>query len=163
MCFTVGDRMEDSDETQKRPTPIHQMLGPLPIALWLFSLASDGLYHFGFGGPAWKDIALYTMVAGVGGALVSGIPAYFDEPVLKDRSLAALFRRQLQLNGLIVLMYSLNAVLRLDGDPEDMAPVAASVAGLSFLAVSLWWDNRLTAESHRELEAPERRPFRRAA
>ena len=42
--------------------PIHAMLVPFPIALWIFSLASDFIYLFGFGGPVWKDIAFYTIV-----------------------------------------------------------------------------------------------------
>ena len=37
--------------------PVHPMLIPFPIALWIFSLASDLIYLFGFGGAAWKDIA----------------------------------------------------------------------------------------------------------
>ena len=50
--------------------PVHPMLIPFPIALWIFSLASDLIYLFGFGGPVWKDIALYTMVGGIVGGTI---------------------------------------------------------------------------------------------
>jgi uncharacterized membrane protein len=44
--------------------PIHPMLVPIPIGLWIFSLVCDGVYHAGWGGGTWKTVALYTMAGG---------------------------------------------------------------------------------------------------
>ena len=60
------------------------MLIPFPIALWIFSLASDCIYLFDFGGPVWKDVALYTMIGGIIGALAAAIPGYIDFRSLTD-------------------------------------------------------------------------------
>jgi Amt family ammonium transporter len=51
------------------------MLVPIPIGLWLFSLACDLIGRFGGGGGAWTTVAFYTMVGGIVGALLIGFLA----------------------------------------------------------------------------------------
>ena len=58
--------------------PIHPMLIPFPIALWIFSLISDLIYGMGWGGIVWKETAFYTMAGGLIGALAAAIPGYLD-------------------------------------------------------------------------------------
>jgi uncharacterized membrane protein len=139
---------------------IHPMLMPFPIALWIFSLASDCMYAFQFGGPVWKEIALYTMVAGVGGGLAAAIPAYFDYRAVMDPQMAHLARRYMLFNGLIVLLYSLNAGLRLVTGPDVLMPVVASVVGVCLLVVSTWWSRAFTSAEAQPLEA---QPWKQAA
>ncbi len=124
---------------------IHPMLLPFPIALWMFSLVSDGLYLFDVGGPVWKDIALYSMVAGLGGAMAAVVPAVFDYRAIPSTERGAAVRGHMLLNGVIVLLYGANAVVRLDTGPEAMAPVVTSVAGVVLLAVSVRWSGRVYA------------------
>lgn len=45
--------------------PLHPMLVPFPIGLWVFSLVSDLVYAFGSHDPVWKATALYTMIGGI--------------------------------------------------------------------------------------------------
>jgi uncharacterized membrane protein len=142
----------DHDEAVARH-PIHLMLMPFPIALWIFSLAGDCLYGFEFGGPVWKDIALYSMVAGVGGGLAAAIPAYFDYRAITDPHLAHLASRHMLLNGLIVLLYSMNVAVRLRTGPDAMVPVAASVAGVGLLLASAWLTNHFTSVEHTTIDA----------
>lgn len=124
--------------------PIHLMLMPFPIALWIFSLASDAMYWFGFGGPVWQEIALYSMVAGVGGGAAAAIPAFFDYRAIRDPDLAHLARRHMLFNGHIALLYSLNVAVRLEANPDAWVPVAASVTGACLLIVSAWWTRQFT-------------------
>ena len=58
--------------------PLHPILVALPIGLWVFSLVSDVIYLMHWGGPVWKDVALYTMAGGIGGALLAAIPGFID-------------------------------------------------------------------------------------
>jgi uncharacterized membrane protein len=45
--------------------PIHPMLIPFPIGLWVFSLVADAIYLWR-GNDVWKDyIAFYTLLAGI--------------------------------------------------------------------------------------------------
>jgi uncharacterized membrane protein len=142
----------DQDQAVTRH-PIHLMLMPFPIALWIFSLAGDCMYAFALGGPVWKDIALYSMVAGVAGGLAAAIPAYFDYRAITDPQLARVASRHMLLNSLIVLLYSMDVAVRLKTGPDAMVPVAASVAGVGLLMASAWWINYFTSVEHTTLDA----------
>ena len=53
--------------------PIHPMLIVFPIGLWVFSLISDVIFLLREN-PLWNDIAFYTMIGGLSGALLAAIP-----------------------------------------------------------------------------------------
>ena len=146
--------------------PIHSMLVPFPIALWIFSLASDFIYLFGFGGPVWKDIALYTMVAGVLGALAAAVPGYLDYRGITEPLTVKIAQRHLILNLSLVLLFSVNALLRFSSGPHAVAPVVVSIVGIAGLAISGWLGGELVyikgvgVEDQRLSSGP---PKRRAA
>ena len=123
--------------------PIHPMVVPFPIALWIFSLASDFIYLFGFGGPVWKDIALYTLVAGVGGGLAAAVPGYLDYRAITEPLTAKIAERHMIINVSLVLLFSINVLLRLSTGPHAMAPVVLSVVGVAGLAISGWLGGEL--------------------
>jgi len=119
------------------------MLVPFPIALWIFSLASDFIYLFGFGGPVWKDIALYTMVAGVLGALAAAVPGYLDYRGITEPLTVKIAQRHLIINLSLVLLFSVNALLRFSSAPHAVAPVVVSIVGIAGLAISGWLGGEL--------------------
>ena len=123
--------------------PIHPMLVPFPIALWIFSLASDFIYLFGFGGPVWKDIALYTIVAGVGGGLAAAVPGYLDYRAITEPLTAKIAERHMIINVSLVLLFSINVLLRLSTGPHAIAPVVLSVVGVGGLVISGWLGGEL--------------------
>jgi len=54
--------------------PIHPMIIPFPIGLWVFSLVADVIYLWR-GNPVWKEyIAFYTLLAGLIGAAAAAVP-----------------------------------------------------------------------------------------
>ena len=86
--------------------PIHPMVIPFPIALWIFSLASDLIYLFDFGGPVWKDVALYTMVGGIIGGLAAAVPGYLDYRSLTDPIPVRVGRMHMVINLGLVLLFT---------------------------------------------------------
>ena len=58
--------------------PSHPILVALPIGLWIFSIVSDLIFKFGYGGPVWNDLAFYTLAGGIVGALIAAIPGFID-------------------------------------------------------------------------------------
>ena len=40
--------------------PLHPILIPLPIGLWVFSLVSDLIFKFGFGSSVWNEVAVLS-------------------------------------------------------------------------------------------------------
>src|SRR4029078_291243 len=146
--------------------PIHPMLIPFPIALLIFSLASDLIFLFGFGGPGWKDVALYTMIGGIIGGLAAAIPGYVDYRSLNDPVTIRLAQMHMVINVGLVLLFTVNAGLRIMNDPEALLPLFLSLHRVGALAVSGWLGGELVyvqgvaVQPERESPAP---PGRRAA
>ena len=143
--------------------PIHPMLVPFPIALWIFSLACDLIYLFGFGGPVWKDVALYTMMGGIIGGLAAAIPGYIDYRSLTDPVIVRIAQMHMAINVGLVLLFTVNAGLRMLNGPEAVLPVLLSFLGVAALGVSGWLGGELVyvqgvaVQPQRDTTAPGRR------
>jgi uncharacterized membrane protein len=143
--------------------PIHPMLVPFPIALWIFSLACDVIYLFGFGGPVWKDVALYTMAGGIIGGLAAAIPGYIDYRSLTDPVIVRIAQMHMAINVGLVLLFTVNAGLRMLNGPEAVLPVVLSFLGVAALGVSGWLGGELVyvqgvaVQPQRETTSPGRR------
>jgi uncharacterized membrane protein len=143
--------------------PVHPMLIPFPIALWMFSLASDLIYLFGFGGAVWKDIALYTMAGGIIGGLAAAIPGYVDYRSLSDPVIVRVAQMHMVINVGLIVLFTINAGLRILNGTETLLPVFLSVLGVAGLGVSGWLGGELVyvqgvaVQPDREPTAPKRR------
>ena len=143
--------------------PVHPMLIPFPIALWIFSLASDLIFLFGFGGVVWKDIALYTMIGGIIGGLVAAIPGYIDYRSLTDPVIVRVDKMHLGINVGLIFLFTINAGLRVLNGTEALVPVFLSLLGVGGLGVSGWLGGELVyvqgvaVQPERETPAPGRR------
>jgi len=143
--------------------PVHPMLIPFPIALWIFSLASDLISLFGFGGPVWKDIALYTMVGGIVGGLAAAIPGYVDYRSLSDPVIVRVAQMHMLINVGLIVLFTINAGLRIMNGTEALMPVFLSVLGVAGLGVSGWLGGELVyvqgvaVQPERESTGPKRR------
>ena len=143
--------------------PVHPMLIPFPIALWMFSLASDLIYLFGFGGPVWKDIALYTMVGGIVGGLAAAIPGYIDYRSLGDPVIVRVAQMHMIITVGLIVLFTIDAGLRILNGTEALLPVFLSVLGVAGLGVSGWLGGELVyvqgvaVQPDRESPAPKRR------
>ena len=143
--------------------PVHPMLIPFPIALWIFSLASDLIFLFGFGGVVWKDIALYTMIGGIIGGLVAAIPGYIDYRSLTDPVIVRVAKMHMAMNVGLIVLFTINAGLRVLNGTEALVPVLLSLLGVAGLGVSGWLGGELVyvqgvaVQPERETPAPGRR------
>ena len=122
--------------------PIHPMLVPLPIGLWIFSLVCDLISLADYPG-AWTTVALYTMVGGVIGALVAAIPGLIDLLSLPSgpRRTAVI---HMTINLAVVGLFCTNSWLRWP-NPDDFrgVPFWLSLIGVGLLAVSGWLGGKL--------------------
>ncbi len=125
--------------------PIHPMLVPLPIGLWIFSLVCDLIYVAGWGGDAFRTVAFYCMVGGVIGGLIAAIPGLIDMlslPAGPKRTAII----HMSLNLTIVALFVVNVLLRI-ANPESLrVPVWLSVIAVALLTVSGWLGGRLVYE-----------------
>lgn len=139
--------------------PLHPMLVPIPIGLWVASLVCDLWAHL-VGGPAWLPlVAFVTMAGGVIGALIAVAPGAIDAFSLKaaPRRIAMV---HMSLNLIVVVLYAVNLALRWRGN-ETLAPLALSLIAVGLLLVSGWLGGKMVYEQRvgvEEQPAPPQQP-----
>jgi uncharacterized membrane protein len=125
--------------------PLHPMLVAFPIGLFVFSFVCDLIFRYG-GAPVWHDMAFYTMLGGIIGALLAALPGFVDYLSLvrgsrgtrEDRQLTTIATMHMVLNLTIVVVYAVNAYLRTRTTPDAPLPFWLSLAAIVLLCVSGW-------------------------
>jgi uncharacterized membrane protein len=125
--------------------PIHPMLVPLPIGLWIFSLVCDLVFAFGGGSETWRTVAFYTMAGGVVGALAAALPGLIDLLSLPKRP-RRIALAHMTINLTIVGMYAVNIWLRVVNPANVRLTVWLSVLAVALLAVSGWLGGKMVYE-----------------
>lgn len=123
--------------------PIHPMLIPFPIALWIFSLVCDLIYAMDWGGTLWKDMAFYTMAGGLLGALMAAIPGYLDYRTTTVPAIQKIGGWHMRINLSLVVLFAINLWLRTNSEPGSALPVILSAIGVAMLGVSGWLGGEL--------------------
>jgi uncharacterized membrane protein len=125
--------------------PIHPMLVPIPIGLWIFSLVCDLIHASGSANPAWSTVALYTMGGGIVGALLAALPGLVDLVSLpagpRGTALA-----HMGINLTVVALYVINFWLRMGAPDKPGNLVWLSLVSVLLLAVSGWLGGKMVFE-----------------
>ena len=87
------------------------MLIPFPIALWVFSLICDFL-RFWTGNTLWSTFALYTIEAGLIGAVVAALPGFVDLFTMHASPVKRIGYWHMGINLTIVVLYAVNFLWR---------------------------------------------------
>jgi uncharacterized membrane protein len=130
-----------------RNHPIHPMLVAFPIALWVFSLVCDVIYHAGSHNRFWKEVAFYSMAAGIVGALAAAIPGFIDYLSMHDARIRKIATTHMVLNLVVVAMFIFNLGLRFNAGPSgDIFGVVLSIIAITFMSVSGWLGGSMVYE-----------------
>ena len=122
--------------------PIHPMLIPLPIGLWVFSFVCDICSRFAADPATWQTVALYTMIGGIVGALAAAIFGFIDFLSLPHGAIRSTAAKHMGLNLTIVVLYAVNAWLR-TGDRAWPAGIWLSLVAILLLLVSGWLGGKM--------------------
>jgi uncharacterized membrane protein len=128
--------------------PVHPMLIPFPIALWVFSLIADVIYLWR-GNPVWRDwIAFYSLLAGIIGAAAAAVPGLIDWLSLKDRDVVKIANWHARLNVIALLIFAAGFYLRTSSGSELVGrsytiPFGLSVLGVILIGISGWLGGEL--------------------
>ena len=123
--------------------PVHPMIIPFPIALWVFSLVADVIYLWR-DYWVWKDyIAFYTLLAGTLGAAVAAVPGLIDWLSLTDKAVVTIANWHARLNVVALLVFAASLYLRTTGGSALISnsytiAVALSVLGVVLISISGW-------------------------
>ena len=123
--------------------PIHPMVVPFPIALWIFSFICDVVYALDWGSAFWKDMAFVSMAGGVIGALVAAVPGYLDYRSVTDPAVVRVGRWHMVLNLSIAILFTINLWSRMGNEASATLPVILSLIGIAMLGVSGWLGGEL--------------------
>ena len=122
--------------------PIHPMLVPVAIGLWLFSLVCDLIFVMGAGATHWATVSFWTMLGGIVGALIAAVPGIIDMLSLHGtpKKIAV---THMTLNIIVIIGYAMNFGMRLNGAAIGGLPLIFSIAGVLLLLVSGWLGGHL--------------------
>jgi uncharacterized membrane protein len=123
--------------------PFHPIIVPLPIGLWIFSLVSDLIFKFGYGGAVWNDVAFYTLAGGIVGALIAALPGFIDLSNLQNPKTKTIAIWHMIINLGAVGLYCVNFWLRMHRAPGDNLPIVLSVIGIVLIIISGWLGGEL--------------------
>jgi uncharacterized membrane protein len=121
--------------------PIHPMIIPFPIGLWVFSLIADLIYLWR-GNPVWRDwIAFYALLGGIIGAALAAVFGIVDWLSIKDREVKKVADWHARLNVIALLVFAASFYLRTTGGQRMLGggytiPLLLSVLGVILISIS---------------------------
>lgn len=133
--------------------PIHPMLVPIPIGLWIFSLFCDLMYFSGSTNPAWPTVALYTMAGGIVGALLAALPGLIDLLSLPARPRRTALAH-MTINLTVVALYVANLWMRLSAPENGNIPLWLSLIAIGLLVISGWLGGKMVYALGVAVDAP---------
>jgi uncharacterized membrane protein len=116
--------------------PIHAMLVPLPIGLWIFALVADVVTHLR-GGQGWRTVAFYCIGGGVVGALLAAIPGLVDLATMGPGKSRRIGIWHLAVNLLAVLVFAVNFLMRY-GNSDHSGMLRLTALGVVLISLSGW-------------------------
>jgi uncharacterized membrane protein len=137
--------------------PIHPMLVPIAIGGFVISLVFD-IVCVASGTPSpntYNQVAYYTMLAGIAGALAAAIPGLIDLLSLPAGPIKKTALTHMAINLTVVALYAVNAWLR-HASPADLkVPMWLSVIGIVLLLVSGWLGGKMVFEAGVGVSGPQ--------
>lgn len=134
--------------------PIHPMIIPFPIGLFIFSLFSDLVYRALPSNPVWNSVAFYCMAGGIVTALLAAIPGFIDYVAIHTQPAKTTATAHMAINLLVVVLYALNLGLRWTGTTASILPLILSIAGVILLGISGWLGGEMVYVQRMAVEEP---------
>ena len=125
--------------------PIHPMLVPIPIGLWIFSLVCDLVAMGGSANPAWTTVAFYCMAGGIVGALLAAVPGLIDLVSLPSGPRGTALKH-MGINLMVVALYVINFWMRMGSPDKPGNLVWLSLISILLLVVSGWLGGKMVYE-----------------
>src|SRR5688500_16379183 len=116
--------------------PIHAMLVPIPIGLWIFALVADVMTHLS-GGQAWRTVAFYCIGGGGVGALLAANPGLVGLASMGPGKSRPTGIWHMCVNLLAVVVFAVNFLMRY-GTPDHSGRLLFTALGVVLIGVSGW-------------------------
>lgn len=128
--------------------PVHPMLIPFPLGLWVFSFIADVIYLM-VGGDLWLVLAKGTLAGGIIGGVLAAVPGLIDWLALKSREVKRIANWHARLNVIALLIFAASLYLRTKyGRPMVQGsltiPILLSGLGVVLISISGWLGGSLS-------------------
>jgi len=143
--------------------PIHPMLVPIPIGLFVFALVADIATHTGWAASGWPAVAFYCIGGGIVGALLAAVFGFLDYLTLTDLQTKRIATAHMLINLVVVGLFVVNFVLRWNAQGTGgIFTFALTAVGILLLLASGWLGGELVfvrrvAMAPTDAEAGDRR------
>ena len=127
--------------------PVHPMLIPFPLALWVTSFVVDILFYF-TRHPTLLVISKFLLAAGCIGAIAAAIPGLIDWTAITNGEVKRAANWHARLNVIALIVFAVSFVLRL-GRYSDFVgrkltiPFLLSLVGIILISISGWLGGEL--------------------
>src|SRR5262249_29360382 len=121
--------------------PMHPMLVVFPIGLWGAALAFD-VVEMITSHPLWGTLAFWNILGGIVGGLLAAVPGFLDYPGVKGRE-GRIATWHMALNLAAVVLFAVNAFIRLRVSAESPWPLLLSIVGVAGVFISGWLGGEL--------------------
>ncbi len=127
--------------------PIHPMLIPFPLALWVTSFVVDILFYF-LRHPTLLVVAKFMIAAGCIGALAAAIPGIIDWLSIKNGDVKKVANWHARLNITALVVFAISLFLRLGSYSHFVGrkltiPFLLSLVGVILITISGWLGGEL--------------------
>ncbi|HYJ47121.1 MAG TPA: DUF2231 domain-containing protein [Pyrinomonadaceae bacterium] len=127
--------------------PIHPMLIPFPIALWVFSFVADLVYLWR-SNVGWEWMAYWTILSGCVGAVAAAVFGIIDYFAIKDKEVAKIAGWHARINVLALVLFAVSWYFRRGVDFANpngklTLPIALSAVGIIAVTISGWLGGEL--------------------
>ena len=127
--------------------PVHPMLIPFPLALWVTSFAADILFYF-VRHPTLLVISKFLLAAGCLGAVAAAIPGIIDWLAIKNGDVKRVANWHARLNIIALVVFAISLFLRLGRYSHLVGrrltvPFLLSLVGVILIAISGWLGGEL--------------------
>ena len=132
--------------------PVHPMLLPFPLALWVFSFIADVIYLLGVGDQyIWLVVAKYSLAGGIIGGVLAAVPGIIDWLAIKSREVKRIANWHARLNIIALLIFAVSFYLRIKYGRQMVGgsltiPTILSGIGVLLISVSGWLGGSLAYE-----------------
>ncbi|MGB7923409.1 MAG: DUF2231 domain-containing protein [Pyrinomonadaceae bacterium] len=122
--------------------PVHPMLIPFPLALWVTSFVADVIFYFNRN-LSLLLIAKFTLAAGILGGLAAAVPGIIDWLAIKDQEVKRIANWHARLNIIALLIFAASLYLRTRYGARFVSysltiPFLLSLVGVILIGISGW-------------------------
>jgi uncharacterized membrane protein len=123
--------------------PVHPMLIPFPLALWVTSFIADVIYYF-IRNPSLLLISKFMLAAGIIGGLAAAVPGIIDWLAIRNQEVKRIANWHARLNIIALVIFAVSLYLRTRYGASSVGldnltiPFLLSLVGVILIGISGW-------------------------